>query len=44
MSAAEYDLNKKDLNAYVSGDYKTSSMLPGQPSPHTKGDKISKLS
>tara|TARA_B110000285_G_C14741602_1_gene431036 strand:+ start:241 stop:459 length:219 start_codon:yes stop_codon:yes gene_type:complete len=39
MSAEELALNRKDLNAYISGDYKVNSMLPGQPSPHVKSDK-----
>ena len=40
MSSVEHDINKKDLNAYVSGQYAINAMLPGQPSPHIKGGKI----
>lgn len=43
MSAVEHDLNKRDLEAYRAGEYKTNAMLPGQPSPHTKGDKVNQL-
>ena len=34
MSGVEHDINKRDLDAYISGEYRLNAMLPGMPSPH----------